>query len=103
MNHAQYRDRAAERRERFGFDLDAGGSQPTAAPTIPLPQEHKGFQLLSRMGWKAGEGLGRASSGQVEPVPMLGNAGRLGIGVEGTRDLVECRGCLCCNALCMIV
>ncbi len=87
MNSTQYRDRAAERRERFGFEPDVG-SQPTAAPTIPLTQEHKGFQLLSRMGWKAGEGLGRASAGQLEPVPMLGNSGRLGIGVEGTRTFV---------------
>lgn len=39
----------------------------------PLPGSHKGAQLLKRMGWKAGEGLGKHGDGRVEPVPLIAN------------------------------
>ena len=90
----QYRDRAAERRERFGVEDDVSSSQ-TVAVTHPLAADHKGFQLLARMGWKSGEGLGKVSSGTLEPVPMLGNSGRMGLGVQGASELV----CVCAHVV----
>ena len=34
----------------------------------PIATENKGRQMLEKMGWKQGEGLGREGGGQKEPV-----------------------------------
>ena len=86
-NTALYRDRAAERRDLHGDDDGAdvtrfNGPAVGTSITAPLEPSHKGFKMLEKLGWKAGESLGK-SPGMLEPVPMIGNVGRAGIGTEG--------------------
>ena len=83
---SQYTDRTARRqhlykststkRHHAPVPLDATAEpQPqrplrvrsAPAPELP-PQENKGRNLLKRMGWKEGEGLGRENEGIVEPI-----------------------------------
>jgi hypothetical protein len=52
--------------------------------------------MLAKLGWKAGEGLGKSGTGATTPVPMIGNVSRGGIGslgaacvVEGAADIVD--------------
>jgi hypothetical protein len=43
-------------------------------------QSNKGFQLLLRMGWQAGKGLGIALQGRSDPIPISNKRDALGIG-----------------------
>ncbi|KAL6486792.1 hypothetical protein MHYP_G00034180 [Metynnis hypsauchen] len=53
-----------------------------AALQSSLSSENKGFALLQKMGYQAGQGLGREGSGQVEPIPLNIKTDRGGIGME---------------------
>ncbi|XP_031157433.1 G patch domain-containing protein 11 isoform X1 [Sander lucioperca] len=43
---------------------------------------NKGFALLQKMGYKAGQGLGKAGAGRVDPIPLNIKTDRGGIGME---------------------
>ena len=47
-----------------------------------LEQNNKGFQMLQKAGWSAGQGLGKAAGGIVAPVNINANAEGTGVGVE---------------------
>lgn len=86
---AQYRDRAAERRDTFGEDeqevqrlreqreqrrlqrQDKGVKPPIASAEALTSEYSVGAKLLRKMGWKEGEGLGREGSGIVEPIKAV--------------------------------
>ncbi|XP_017104634.2 G patch domain-containing protein 11 [Drosophila bipectinata] len=48
----------------------------------PLTSENKGFQLLAKMGYKAGTGLGKQPDARIEPVGISIKSGRGGLGRE---------------------
>ncbi|XP_017013183.2 G patch domain-containing protein 11 [Drosophila takahashii] len=48
----------------------------------PLSSDNKGFQLLAKMGYKAGSGLGKQSDARTEPVGITIKSGRGGLGRE---------------------
>ena len=43
---------------------------------------HRGYQLLARMGYQAGQGLGAEGKGLVDPIAVEVRCGRGGLGVE---------------------
>ncbi|XP_067277337.1 G patch domain-containing protein 11 [Pseudorasbora parva] len=53
-----------------------------AALQSSISSQNKGFALLQKMGYKAGQGLGKAGAGRVEPVPLNIKTDRGGIGME---------------------
>uniref|UniRef100_A0A672L037 G patch domain containing 11 n=1 Tax=Sinocyclocheilus grahami TaxID=75366 RepID=A0A672L037_SINGR len=53
-----------------------------AALQSSLSSQNKGFALLQKMGYKAGQGLGKQGAGRVEPVPLNIKTDRGGIGME---------------------
>lgn len=76
-----YRTPAAVQRQQFEQHLEAGeeyslprnqrmedgvdfGDQPTPTLNVPIPPDNKGFQLLQKMGWKNGTGLGKGENGE---------------------------------------
>lgn len=101
-----YRDRAAERREAFNqpavpsrAEREAlaastaayqGKRKPPAKPKQPPPPEpskqteenNVGNQLLAKMGWKTGEGLGLAGEGRAEPIKVQQFESRAGLGAS---------------------
>ncbi|KAI4873415.1 hypothetical protein NFI96_016663 [Prochilodus magdalenae] len=53
-----------------------------AALQSSISSENKGFALLQKMGYKAGQGLGKEGAGRVEPIPLNIKTDRGGIGME---------------------
>uniref|UniRef100_H3C5M8 G patch domain-containing protein 11 n=1 Tax=Tetraodon nigroviridis TaxID=99883 RepID=H3C5M8_TETNG len=53
-----------------------------AALQNSITTENKGFALLQKMGYKAGQGLGKEGSGRVDPIPLNIKTDRGGIGME---------------------
>ncbi|XP_034537519.1 G patch domain-containing protein 11 [Notolabrus celidotus] len=53
-----------------------------AALQNTISNENKGFALLQKMGYKAGQGLGKKGAGRVEPIPLNIKTDRGGIGME---------------------
>ncbi|KAI9336196.1 hypothetical protein DFJ73DRAFT_22392 [Zopfochytrium polystomum] len=54
-----------------------------AAVSIPLPPSNKGYQLLERLGWRAGNGLGPTHrQGRTEPVPHFFKTDLQGVGKQ---------------------
>ncbi|WVO17927.1 hypothetical protein L204_105625 [Cryptococcus depauperatus] len=101
----KYRDRAAERREVFnqpavpsrkemealaastaayqGKRKPAPAKQPAPPPEVKeVGQENVGNQLLAKMGWKTGEGLGTSGEGRAEPVKVQQFESRAGLGAS---------------------
>lgn len=107
----QYRDRAAERRQVFHQpamplpkDTRSGPSRrfakaPTPPPARPEPGpapgedgSNKGNQLLKKMGWTEGMGLGLEGEGRQAPVETLLFAERAGIGASKGKDTTKYQG-----------
>eukprot|EP00038_Savillea_parva_P010759 m.192574 g.192574 ORF g.192574 m.192574 type:complete len:516 (-) comp18678_c0_seq1:80-1627(-) len=63
---------------RYG-DLDTN-SFATITTETPLDATNTGFQMLLKMGWKTGRGLGLRGQGRVDPVPVAQAYDRLGLG-----------------------
>ncbi|KAG0035273.1 Angiogenic factor with G patch and FHA domains 1 [Podila clonocystis] len=82
-----YVDRAAKRRLQ---NPDNSRPVPTSGyPTVdepvtgfhvPVAASNKGHAMLSKMGWKAGTGLGAARQGVVEPVQLVVADNKAGVG-----------------------
>ena len=53
-----YKDRADDRRKTKGSDHDSFKTE-VASVELPITSQNKGFKLLSSMGWKEGDGIGK--------------------------------------------
>ncbi|XP_071759507.1 G patch domain-containing protein 11 [Centroberyx gerrardi] len=53
-----------------------------AALHSSISNQNKGFALLQKMGYKAGQGLGKEGAGRVDPIPLNIKTDRGGIGLE---------------------
>uniref|UniRef100_A0A8C6UNN8 RNA binding motif protein 5 n=1 Tax=Neogobius melanostomus TaxID=47308 RepID=A0A8C6UNN8_9GOBI len=92
----KYRDRAAERREKYGIPEPPAPkkkkfSQPAAAainyeqPTKDgLTSDNIGNKMLQAMGWKEGKGLGRNQQGITAPIEAQLRTKGTGLGVKGS-------------------
>ncbi|KAM4651362.1 RNA-binding protein 5-like isoform 2-T2 [Discoglossus pictus] len=91
---AKYRDRAAERREKYGipeppepkrkkqFDATAVNyEQPTKDG---IDTSNIGNKMLQAMGWKEGSGLGRKSQGITAPIQAQVRMRGAGLGAKGS-------------------
>ncbi|XP_033647533.1 RNA-binding protein 10-like isoform X3 [Asterias rubens] len=88
----QYRDRAKERRSKFGVDAEPPKKRFRAPkPTIPYEQPTKaglkedniGNQMLQKMGWNKGTGLGKKQQGRTDPIEVHKRQAGAGLGTKG--------------------
>ncbi|KAF9171241.1 Angiogenic factor with G patch and FHA domains 1 [Mortierella sp. AD010] len=84
----EYIDRAAKRRL---YNPDRSSPIPSVTPTysppeiasgfhVPVAKTNKGHAMLSKMGWKAGTGLGATRQGVIEPVQLMVSEKKVGLG-----------------------
>lgn len=79
IEETAYNDRAQARREKVGSSHHSEKTQSSDINTF-IAAENKGFKLLEKMGWSKGEGLGKDSQGDREPIPLISNEGKAGLG-----------------------
>ncbi|XP_051932897.1 RNA-binding protein 5-B-like isoform X1 [Hippocampus zosterae] len=88
----KYRDRAAERREKYGVPEPPKKLFKRTAPTIQYEQPTKdgltsdniGNKMLQAMGWQEGKGLGRHQQGITVPISASLRTKGTGLGVKGS-------------------
>ncbi|XP_075893420.1 RNA-binding protein 5 isoform X2 [Nelusetta ayraudi] len=91
----KYRDRAAERREKYGIPEPPAPkkkkfTQPTPAVNYEQPtkdglnSDNIGNKMLQAMGWKEGKGLGRNQQGITTPIAAQLRTKGAGLGTKGT-------------------
>lgn len=91
----KYRDRAAERREKYGIPeppvpKKKKFSQPAAVVNYEQPtkdgltSDNIGNKMLQAMGWKEGKGLGRNQQGITAPIEAQLRTKGAGLGTKGT-------------------
>ncbi|MEQ2313748.1 hypothetical protein AMECASPLE_005218 [Ameca splendens] len=91
----KYRDRAAERREKYGIPeppvpKKKKFSQPATVVNYEQPtkdgltSDNIGNKMLQAMGWKEGKGLGRNQQGITAPIEAQLRTKGAGLGTKGT-------------------
>eukprot|EP00118_Oscarella_pearsei_P001547 m.7726 g.7726 ORF g.7726 m.7726 type:complete len:467 (+) comp19483_c0_seq1:151-1551(+) len=75
-----YTDRASKRRAEVGSEAPGSPVVDTASVFVPINSANKGHQMLEKMGWKEGSGLGVEEMGMAEPVMAVMRGDRSGLG-----------------------
>lgn len=94
---SKYRDRARERREKYGQPEAqkvrlpskrrggvGGGAISFEPPAERIGGENIGNQMLKAMGWTEGSGLGREGQGIVDPIEAKMRSQNAGLGLKGS-------------------
>lgn len=76
----KYKDRAENRRQTVGSEGTFYRDDAPASVHVEISDKNKGHQMLKRMGWKSGEGLGRDGGGITEPVDVQVRVPQSGLG-----------------------
>lgn len=77
-SNAEFKDRAEARRERM-IKVEHVDPLPESS-AIPYEPNSTGLDLMKKMGWKAGKGLGVEENGIVEPIETRKHHGTRGLG-----------------------
>ncbi|XP_026133587.1 G patch domain-containing protein 11 [Carassius auratus] len=77
---ALHKEKNAQNRQKSYREQEKESRESALQSSIS--SQNKGFALLQKMGYKAGQGLGKQGAGRVEPVPLNIKTDRGGIGME---------------------
>ena len=66
----------------FPAESQAGATAASYTGNEGLGDDNVGFNMLRKMGWSEGNGLGAEGEGRVDPVDVQKRRGRLGIGAD---------------------
>ncbi|XP_037346790.2 RNA-binding protein 5-like isoform X2 [Pungitius pungitius] len=91
----KYRDRAAERREKYGVPEPPAPKKKFYKPPVPtlnyeqptkdgLTSDNIGNKMLQAMGWQEGKGLGRHQQGITAPIAASLRTKGTGLGIKGS-------------------
>jgi len=101
QNESQYRDRAKERRTKFGVDdtgpaenkfkdkfmrvvgnMKQSGGSSKASEQPKIGEDNVGNKMLQKMGWKDGLGLGKTNQGRTELIDAQSRSAQSGLGIK---------------------
>ncbi|XP_039972388.1 RNA-binding protein 5-like isoform X2 [Xiphias gladius] len=95
LHKLKYRDRAAERREKYGVPEPPAPKKKFYQPPTPtvsyeqptkdgLMSDNIGNKMLQAMGWQEGKGLGRHQQGITTPISASLRTKGTGLGIKGS-------------------
>ncbi|KAL7853387.1 hypothetical protein AOLI_G00202310 [Acnodon oligacanthus] len=89
LKNTKYKDRAETRRQAVGSEGTFYRDDAPASVHVEINEENKGRQMLERMGWKSGEGLGKDGAGITEPIGVQVRPVQSGLGSVGALSVEE--------------
>ncbi|XP_076835947.1 angiogenic factor with G patch and FHA domains 1 [Brachyhypopomus gauderio] len=89
LRSSKYRDRAESRRQTVGSEGTFHRDEAPASVHVEINEENKGRQMLEKMGWKSGEGLGRDGAGITEPIGLQVRPVQAGLGSAAALSVEE--------------
>ncbi|XP_058614938.1 angiogenic factor with G patch and FHA domains 1 isoform X3 [Onychostoma macrolepis] len=88
LKNSRYKDRAENRRQTVGSEGTFQRDDAPASVHVEIGDENKGRQMLEKMGWKRGEGLGKDGAGIKDPIQLHVRKAQSGLG-SGAAASVE--------------
>ncbi|XP_010137909.1 PREDICTED: angiogenic factor with G patch and FHA domains 1, partial [Buceros rhinoceros silvestris] len=82
VKNPKYKDRAGKRREITGREETFQRDDSPASVHIEISNSNKGHQMLEKMGWKKGEGLGKDGGGMKDPIHLQLHKTHAGLGTS---------------------
>ncbi|XP_021324540.1 angiogenic factor with G patch and FHA domains 1 isoform X2 [Danio rerio] len=89
LKNSKYKDRAENRRQTVGSEGKFQRDDAPASVHVEIGDENKGRQMLEKMGWKRGEGLGKDGAGMKDPIQLHMRKAQSGLGSSGSAMSVE--------------
>lgn len=80
VKNSRYKDRAENRRQKVGSEGTFQKDDAPASVHVEIGDENKGRQMLEKMGWKRGEGLGKDGTGRKDPIQLQLRKAQSGLG-----------------------
>ncbi|KAK2872375.1 hypothetical protein QQF64_018023 [Cirrhinus molitorella] len=80
LKNNRYKDRAENRRQTVGSEGNFQRDDAPASVHVEIGDENKGRQMLEKMGWKRGEGLGKDGAGIKDPIQLNVRKAQSGLG-----------------------
>ncbi|XP_065099994.1 angiogenic factor with G patch and FHA domains 1 isoform X2 [Paramisgurnus dabryanus] len=80
VKNSRYKDRAENRRQMVGSEGTFQRDDAPASVHVEIGDENKGKQMLEKMGWKRGEGLGKDGTGRKDPIQLQLRKAQSGLG-----------------------
>ncbi|XP_051537094.1 angiogenic factor with G patch and FHA domains 1-like isoform X1 [Myxocyprinus asiaticus] len=80
LKNSRYKDRAENRRQTVGSEGTFQRDDAPASVHVEIGEENKGRQMLEKMGWKRGEGLGKDGAGMKDPIQLQVRKAQSGLG-----------------------
>ncbi|XP_051960046.1 angiogenic factor with G patch and FHA domains 1-like [Xyrauchen texanus] len=80
LKNSKYKDRAENRRHTVGSEGAFQRDDAPASVHVEIGDENKGRQMLEKMGWKRGDGLGKDGAGMKDPIQLQLRKAQSGLG-----------------------
>lgn len=91
ITSGKYKDRASRRRQNIGSEplkeMRKHMEEERSSVTKMISEKNKGHQMMQKMGWKSGEGLGKERKGIKEPINVVIREKNKGLGSGITQSI----------------
>ncbi|XP_073440226.1 angiogenic factor with G patch and FHA domains 1 isoform X1 [Dendrobates tinctorius] len=89
LKNSKYKDRAGRRRKVVGSEGTFQREDAPASVHVEINDSNKGRQMLEKMGWKKGEGLGKSGDGMKDPIHLQLHKKQAGLGAHNASSVED--------------